>query len=430
MKNRSYQYILEKKENGYNYKTIEIESEDSFEKDLIILAFPMSELNHADKILGQFGLREDTEYFYEQCREVISVPEKHINEKGEGKLTFQSYFHNFPHSVTAINDKAIVVVALQPKEESNADGKKDYWLVGYIHANVYDFKDLDGSVHEGFYYNMLRISERSENGIKVYRRKKIFTLVFSVLHSLVDVYGVHFAYAAMGKENQAINDALVLNSSKYNKHFEKFPMRTNTKINFLFGNKSASQKLVDITNDTVRLKEMYAKMIADKGSYVFQMYHHEGEFLRMVENIKSYSKSSAVYMIPDASGNLEAACVAMNWGDYFLFTLENPTGIFKLIASLKLTDNLLYPLCIVGSEKGVDTLLKGITYKYRKEHKCHLTLLNSYPGDPHFKSKQSFIFDEYQFFIISDRKEHFDKLKDQSKDEAGNVRYFIDNPIL
>lgn len=430
MKKRNYFYIEQKNATGYDYKTIEIESEDSFDKELIILAFPMHELPNADKILSMFGLKENTEYFYQQCREVISAPEKHINEKGEGKLTFQSYFHNFPNSVTAINDKAIVVVALQPKEEANADGKKDYWLVGYIHANVYDFKDVDGSVHEGFYYNMLRISERSENGVKVYRRKKIFTLVFSVLHSLVDVYGVHFAYAAMGRENQAINDALAMNSTKYEKHFEKFPMRTNTKINFLFGKQSAAKQMVDITNDVPRLKEMYAKLIENKGSYVFQMYHNEAEFLRMVENIKSYSKTSRVLMIPDAAGNIDAACVAMNWGDYFLFTLENPTGIFKLIASLKLTDNLLYPLCIAGSKSGVETLLKGIAYKYRKEHKCHLTLLNSYAGDPHHEAKASFIFDDYQFFIISDRKEHFDRLKEQSKDEAGNVRYFIDNPIL
>jgi len=207
-------------------------------------------------------------------------------------------------------------------------------------------------------------------------------------------------------------------------------MRTNTKINFLFGKQSAAKKMVDITNDIPRLKEMYAKLVNDKGSYVFQMYHNEAEFLRMVENIKSYSKSSRVLMIPDAAGKIDAACVAMNWGDYFLFTLENPTGIFKLIASLKLTDNLLYPLCITGSKTGVETLLKGIAYKYRKEHKCHLTLLNSYAGDPHHEAKASFIFDDYQFFIISDRKEHFDRLKEQSKDEAGNVRYFIDNPIL
>ena len=207
-------------------------------------------------------------------------------------------------------------------------------------------------------------------------------------------------------------------------------MRTNTQINFLFGKKSAAQKMVDITNDLPRLKEMYALMMKEKGSYVFQMYHTEDAFLHMIESIKSYSKTSAVFMIPDADGKIEAAGVAMNWGDYFLFTLENPTGIFKLISSLKLTDNLLYPLCIAGSKSGVETLLKGIAYKYRTEHKCHLTLLNSYAGDPHAKAKESFVHDDYMFFIISDRKAHFDKLKEQSKDAEGNVRYFIDNPIL
>jgi hypothetical protein len=50
MKKRSYYYIQQKNASGYDYKTIEIESEDSFDKDLIILAFPMSELPNADKI--------------------------------------------------------------------------------------------------------------------------------------------------------------------------------------------------------------------------------------------------------------------------------------------------------------------------------------------------------------------------------------------
>ena len=72
MKKRSYYYIQQKNNSGYDYKTIEIESEDSFDKELIILAFPMSELPNADKILSMFGLRENTEYFYQQCRELIS----------------------------------------------------------------------------------------------------------------------------------------------------------------------------------------------------------------------------------------------------------------------------------------------------------------------------------------------------------------------
>jgi len=429
MKSRNYYYIQEKTTNGYNYKTVPIESEDTFESDILILAFPISEMDNVGEILAQFGYSSDTAYFYKQCEEVISVPEKHINEKGEGKLTFQSYFHNFPSSVNKINDKAIVVVALHPKE-AKEDELKDYWLIGYIHANVFDFKDMNGKLFEGFYYNMLRISERSENGVKVYRRKKIFSLIFSVLHSMVDVYGVHFAYATMGKENQAINDALIMNSKKYNKHFERFPIRTNTTINLLYGRKSAASKLIDITQNEMLLKEMYSKMIAEKGNFVFQTYHREGEFLRMIGNLIHYSKSSKVMMITDKNGNMAAACVAMNWGDYFRLTLENPKGVFKAIASLKLTDNILYPFCICGSPAAVNTLLRGVTYKFRKEHKTHLSILNSYEGDPYCEIKKSPVFDETLFFIITDVKGHYEAVKKHSADAAGNVRYFIDNPIL
>ena len=60
-----------------------------------------------------FGLKGDLDYFFSECREVISVPEKHQDEKGrEGKLNFQVYFHDVPASLEAINDTALVVLAL------------------------------------------------------------------------------------------------------------------------------------------------------------------------------------------------------------------------------------------------------------------------------------------------------------------------------
>ena len=431
MKQRIYYYITGNSTTGYQSQKVTIESEDLYDREIVTLAFHISELHNADKILKQFGLRDDTNYFYEQCRSVISVSESHQNDKGEGKFAFQAYFHNFPDSVIHVNDRAIVVVSLEPKDGVNENGLKDYWLVGYIHANIFDFRDGDGSLHEGFYYNMLRISERSENGVKVYRRKKIFTMIFSVLHSLVGVYGVHFAYASMGKENQAIHDALVLNSKKYGKHFETFPVRTNTHLNILFGSGSAAKKLIDITGNKEKLKAMYAMLQKQKANYVFSSVHSEEAFLKLLDNIFKYSKTSKVYMLPDANGNIEAACIAVNWGDYFAFTLDNPKGMYKFLASLKLTENLLYPIHVVGSEKGVETLLKGIAHIYRTKHKAHISVINSYEADRYGKLKKGLLFDDYIFFIITDKIEQFNKLKEQSKVElAGTPRFFIDNPIL
>jgi hypothetical protein len=58
----------------------------------------------------------------------------------------------------------------------------------------------------------------------------------------------------MGKQNKAIHDALVLNSQKYDKHFETFPVRTNTVLNKFYGSKSAASKLIDITHNKEEAK--------------------------------------------------------------------------------------------------------------------------------------------------------------------------------
>jgi hypothetical protein len=135
-------------------------------------------------------------------------------------------------------------------------------------------------------------------------------------------------------------------------------------------------------------------------------------------------------MLPNAKGGIEAACIAVNWGDYFALTLDNPKGFFKFLASLKLTDRLLYPIHIVGSVSGVQTLLKGIASKYLKEHKVYLSIINSYDADQYAAVKKGFLHDDYIFFIISDRLDHLNRLKEQSKSADGKVRFFIDNPIL
>jgi hypothetical protein len=430
MKQRTYYYITGTSQTGYQTQKVNFESEDLYDKEVITLAFHISELHNAGKILKMFGLSDDTNYFYEQCRSVISVSESHQVEGGSSGFAMQVYFHNFPESVIHVNDRAIVVVALEPKPETAASGLKDYWLVGYIHANIFDLRDKDGALHEGFYYNVLRISERSENGKKVYRRKKIFTMIFSVLHSLVGVYGVHFAYASMGKENKAIHDALVMNSKTHNKHFETFPIRTNSLFNKWFGSKSAAAKLVDITHNKEKLKEMYKMLDAQKRDYVFNSIHSEELFFKLIDDITIYSKTSRIYMLPDANGNIEAAGLAMNWGDYFALTLENPKGLFKFLASLKLTDRILYPILLVGSVEGVRTLLKGMGSIYLKQHKTYLSVINSYEADIYKEVKKGLLHDEYIFFIITDRVPDFNRMKEVSKSPEGHVRFFIDNPIL
>jgi len=427
MKKRSYHFIKGKTATGYNTQEVHIESEDTFPEELILLALPISMLDEMDQILPTYHLKADTAYFYEQCREVISAPEKHVNEKGEGSLTFQSYFHNFPDSLKHVNNRAIVVVAIHPKT-TDTSGLRDYWVVHYGHANVFDFMNAEGQKEEGFYYNVLRVSERTEDGQKIYRRRKIFTLIFSIFHSLVEVYGVHYAYAAMGKQNEGIVTALKQNSEKYNKQFEIFPMRANTQVNRLFGSSSADKKLEVITQNMDALRAMYDVYIAQKKNYIFQALYSFEAFLEVIQNVKKYSKSSEVYRV-EKEGKV-AYGLAVNYGDYFQMTLQNPKGFFKFVASLKLTDNLLYPMLLCGDTEAMKPLLKGMAYRYQKLHKCHISILNSYAGDPFAAQKKAVIFDDMQFFVITDVPALHQKNKANSALGDVNERYFIDNVIL
>ena len=191
-----------------------LECDDKFEQDLVMLAFPIGMMKDISSVLKNFKLRDDAKFFYSECREVVSVPEKHVNEKGEGKLTFMSYFHTFPDSVSHFFDDAIVVVVLHPHGKFNEQGLQDYNMIGYIHANIIHFKDADGQIREGYYYNVLRMSEATVEGEAIYRRKRIFTTVFSVLLDLTILNDIHFVYANMGRENQGILDALKMNSER------------------------------------------------------------------------------------------------------------------------------------------------------------------------------------------------------------------------
>lgn len=431
-KKRQYHYIEGKdpaNPSQLKFITRDIECDDAFEEDLVMLAFPIKMMEEISTVLSNFGLRNDAEYFYSECKEVVSVPEKHVNEKGEGKLAFQSYFHKFPESVNAFFDDAIVVVLLHPLE-NNDPGKRDYNMIGYIHANHIDFTSPDGQVHKGYYYNVLRLSEQTVKGQPIYRRKRIFTTMFSILLDIVTLNDIHFVYASMGRENQAINDALKMNSERTGKFYESFPMRNNTHINLVFGSRSASQRLIDISNNHEALREYYQRAKELKGNFVFNQMHSEENFFKMVSRILGSSPSSRVYMLRDEKGNFEAAGFFINWGDYLHIKLQNPKGFFKAIDSMKITDKVLCPILLAGKPESVRQLVKGAAHKYRKEHGVQITLLNAVNGDPHFEVKKSIVFDPFVYFVIYDRKETFEAMKNHSKDGQEHVRIFVDTPML
>lgn len=407
-----------------------LECDDKFEQDLVMLAFPIKMMEDISSVLKNFKLRDDASYFYSECKEVVSVPEKHVNEKGEGKLTLMSYFHKFPDSVSHFFDDAIVVVVLHPLGKINEQGLQDYNMIGYIHANIINYKDADGTVNQGYYYNVLRMSEATVGGEAIYRRKRIFTTVFSVLLDLTIVNDIHFVYANMGRENQGILDALKMNSQRTGKLYETFPMRNNTHINLLFDSRSASKKLVDISRDEKRLKEYYEKIVASRENYVFHQLHSEENFFNMVNRILSSSPSSKIYMLPDANGNIAAAGFFINWADYLHLKLQNPKGFFKMLDNLQIIDRILYITLMVGDEKSARKLAKGGAFRFRKEHGNLVTVLNAHEGDPHFEVKKSLIYDPFVYFAIYDRPEMFERMKNKSKDEQGNVRIFIDTPML
>ena len=57
-------------------------------------------------------------------------------------------------------------------------------------------------------------------------------------------------------------------------------------------------------------------------------------------------------------------------------------------------------------------------------------MLNATPGDPYAKIKKGIIQDPYLYFVIHDRPELYQAMKEHSKDAEGNVRLFIDMPML
>jgi hypothetical protein len=433
MKQRYYYYIEGKafpNSSQLKYIRREIECEDTFDGELIMIAFPIKFLKEVSSVFSDFHLRDDAEYFYSECKEIVGVPEKHVNEKGKGKISFQSYFHKFPDSINSFFDDAVVIVILHPQGGGNT-ARRDYSIIGYIHVNCIDFKCPDGQVHKGYYYNMLRLSESTVNGEAIYRRKGVFSTLFNALLDVAELEDVSFTYASMGRENQAIKDALRMNSERIGRFFETFPVQINTHINLIWGSGSAAKKLVDISNDKEALREYYSRIHSIRSRYLFNQLHTEERFFGMVDRILSSSPTSRVFMMTDKAGNMDAACFAINWGDYLHLKLQNPKGFFKMIDSIGIKDKILYLTLLVGKPTSVRQLIKGAAYKFRKYHGVQITLLPSHDGDPYFEAKKSIIHDPYVYMvIIKDRLEIYEAMREHSKDAKGNVRLFIDTPML
>ncbi len=416
----------------FDVTTTDIESEDIFEDDLLLLSFPIEYFSNIDSVLKQFNLKENSDFFIDQCKDVIAVSENHQSESGDGKMSFQAFFHNIPESVISVNDTAIVVLAINPETDPEiAASPVNYHIAGYIHANIFHFQPEPDSdnIEMGYYYNMLRISEKEVNGINIYRRKKVFSLMFSILHSLTEQNDVKFAYACMGKENESIKAALHSNSNRFKKHYERLPFTIFSKINMIYGSKKFSKQLVEITDNKEMLKKMY-KMVHEKMSrYLFYPHLTEESFFNLIEKLKSYSKSSGVFMIPDENGEIASATIALNIGDFFMFKIKNPKGIFRLIQATGIMENFLRVLLSVGDAEPFQKLLKGLSYKYNKEHNVGVTFLPTYIGDPYYKVCKSLLDDEYMFFVICRDKQNLQNLKKLAADNQGNDRLFVDHPI-
>lgn len=415
----------------FDVKTSKMKSNAKFKDDLLLFSFPIQILKNISSVLGHFNLKTDPEYFMNECKETIAVAENHQNDKGGGKMSFQSLFHNIPESVISVNPDAIIVLAVNPDADpGTSDTPVDYHVAGYIHANVitvYPHEDRT-KPEKAFYYNILRVSDRQVAGKRVYRRMSVFSLMFSIMNDLVTVHDAHCGYACMGKENLSIKRALHRNATEHGRYYERLPFTVYSKLNMIYGSSSQAKKLVDITNNEEMLRKMYAMAKMRMGDFI--MFHYtEDQFLQMIKDLIGYSKSSGVFMIPDKDGNIAAATVAMNWGEFFEFKIQNPKGIFKLVQASGVMEQFLRFLFGVGEPKHFKSLMKGLSYKYKKEHGVGVTFLPTFAGDEYEKISKSLLDDQYMNFIITKNQEDLDTMKRVSACPEGNPRLFIDVPI-
>ncbi len=407
-----------------------VASEDTFEEDLLLLSFPIAYMDHIAPILHHFKLKTNQDYFLEQCREVIAVAENHQNEKGAGKMSFQSLFYNIPQSIQSVNYDAIIVLAIHVF--GKGEEERDYRIVGYIHANEFDFAPYEDPtiIEKGYYYNMLRVTEHSEGGVKIYRRKKIFSLMFSILHHLVYQNGVNFCFACMGKENESIKEALHRNTILHGEYYERLPFTMYSKVNLLYGSKKEYDKLVDITHDEPRLRAYYAKMHAKMHRYLFYNHLNFESFQKLMHSMKAYSPSSGVYAHLDASGNIITASGAMNWGEFLTFQIVNPKGIFKLIQATGIMKHFFKPSMGIGKPEDYKKLLKGLCYKYREESGVGVTVISTSDGDEYKSVYKSLLDDKYAYFIICNDEKKLQQFKKRSESPDGHPMLFLDQPII
>lgn len=406
-----------------------VASEDTFEEDLLLISFPIAYMETIEPILDHFGLNTSKENFLEQCRDVIAVAENHQNEQGGGKMSFQSLFYNIPESILSVNYDAIIVLSIHVYGKQQE--AKDYRIVGYIHANEFDFAPYEDEsiIERGYYYNMLRVTEHVENGVKIYRRKKIFSLMFSILHHLVYQNGVNFCFACMGKENQSIKDALHRNTHLHGEYYERLPFTMYSKINRFYGSKKEYQNMVDITHNEPQMRAYYKKMHAKMKKYLFYNHLTFESFQKLMLSMKAYSPTSGVYAHLDASGNIISASTAMNWGEFLEFQIVNPKGVFILAQKSGIMKHFFKPMMGIGKPEDYKKLLKGLCYKYHKESGVGVTVISTSEGDEYYDINKSLLDDQYAYFIICNDEQKLQQFKKRSEIN-GHPMLFLDQPII
>ena len=282
----------------------EIEVIDRFRGDLELLVIPVGCLGRMHEVLGGMDLHASQEFFEQQCREVISVPEKHIDEQtGRGQVAFRVYFRDLPRSLASINARALVVLCLHPLEERDSAGKRNYRLAGYSHVNRFDYRDHPtGRILPSYYYNLLRVSGYREEGKALYRQCGMFATIFSIFDELTKINGVNVGYANFGRENRGMKRSMRTLSRLFGKGYHKFPVDSYIKINRLYRSRRWSRKLVDISGDEERVREFYEKNLQIRGGTLLHQYPTYVSFREMFEAVRAYSSTSRIYMLPGKGG--------------------------------------------------------------------------------------------------------------------------------
>ena len=134
-------------------------------------------------------------------------------------------------------------------------------------------------------------------------------------------------------------------------------------------------------------------------------------------------------MLPGKNGEMLAAALAINWGDYFSLTLENPRGFFKLVAALKITDRILWSTNSVGEVRNVERLWKGLAYLYETKHRVRLSLMMAQPGDPYARLKRSLLRDPFVYFTMYNRVEEYEALESSCRQDDGYIPIFTETPL-